>query len=491
MTADSLCYIMDYSGHYYRTNQANQLVAVSGERDAELFTFTQANSRINVGRKSSFYRVVPMEEGADSQTMEDEEMLENDMVIAKADTTMAVKNVAAENNATTLEESATTESEVAVSGDAATTVSEAIVLEDTTMAVSEATVPEEYPTVESAADISVGCLSTVKELAYDELIEQTPKSASSYDLSEMDWAEYLTHFTYLVSGLGGYRGELSQRLSDVEQKICDILHYIELCETDDDEAADLIELLRVCRENRRDIKDELQRIEYFQSDLGTNANAIKAKHALKSIKGLETRRYRPRKYDELFENCTMKDRRLKREDLIIRAERRENKKTIFGSTNGHDKGGEETMAEDRIYTSFDGRENDWLAFARSQADFYRNVYQYMTNLRLEISEIDEEIESVLTETEEANCNVAQGYKVFKRLKELRLARKDKSRELDCLRALTDYIDCSAFADTCEANLEEVESIMQVSEGAGETDCKRSDAGQRMVQPLEEVENMVS
>ena len=69
----------------------------------------------------------------------------------------------------------------------------------------------------------------------------------------MDWAEYLTHFTYLVEGLKDYRDELSKKHSDIDQKICDILHYIELCETDDNEAADLVELLRVCRENRREM----------------------------------------------------------------------------------------------------------------------------------------------------------------------------------------------------------------------------------------------
>ena len=124
----------------------------------------------------------------------------------------------------------------------------------------------------------------------------------------MDWAEYLTHFTYLVEGLKDYRDELSKKHSDIDQKICDILHYIELCETDDNEAADLVELLRVCRENRRDIKDELQRIEYFQNSFGTNTNVTKAKQALKSIKGLEKRKYKPRKYEELFENCVLKDR---------------------------------------------------------------------------------------------------------------------------------------------------------------------------------------
>lgn len=68
----------------------------------------------------------------------------------------------------------------------------------------------------------------------------------------------------------------------------------------------------------------------------------------------------------------------------------------------------------------------------------------------------------MSQTEDANCNVAQGYKIFKRLKDLRVERKAKSQELNCLYALTDYIDCEAFADTCEANLGGVEEAMGVS-----------------------------
>ena len=106
------------------------------------------------------------------------------------------------------------------------------------------------------------------------------------------------------------------------------------------------------------------------------------------------------------------------------------------------------MAQGRRYTTFDGKENDWLSFARQQVEFYRNAGDYINNLQLDIKEIDEEIENILEGTEDANCNVAQGYKVFKRLKELRLERKAKAKELDCLHALTDYIDCDALADTC-------------------------------------------
>ena len=70
MGTDSLYYIMDYSGHYYRTNQADQLVAVVGEQDATVFTFAQANRRICVGKKASFYCMVPIEEKADDMNGE-------------------------------------------------------------------------------------------------------------------------------------------------------------------------------------------------------------------------------------------------------------------------------------------------------------------------------------------------------------------------------------------------------------------------------------
>lgn len=376
MQTDSLYYIMDYSGNYYRTDMSDQLITAS-EKDATVFTFAQANSRIGTGKKAAFYCMIPIEEKSESEVVEEH-------------------------------------------------------------------------------------ISPIKELTYDEVCEQVEKNALSYDLSEMDWAEYLTHFTYIVSGLKDYRDDLAKRHSDIDQKICDILHYIELCETADEEAIDLVELLRVCRENRRDIKDELQRIEYFQNQIGTNANLVKANQALKSMKGLENRKYKPRKYEELFENCVMKEKHLQKDDLCSEQIRQENEKKNFDRRAICEKE-REKVVEERIYTPFDGKENDWMSFAKQQAEFYRHAGQYINNLQIDIHEIEEEIEDVLLKTEDANCNVAQGYKVFKKLKELRLEKKAKEKELHCLYALTDYIDCDALADTCEDNLAEVEGIIGTKE----------------------------
>ena len=166
MGTDSLYYIMDYSGNYYRIDKADQLVAVAGEQDATVFTFAQANSRICVGKKASFYCMVPIEE------------TEEDM-----------------------------------NG----TVSGSDEIDDYSGALP----------VEEQEENDDEYISPIKELTYDEVTEPIEKNVASYDLSEMDWAEYLTHFTYLVEGLKDYRDELSKKHSDIDQKICDILHYIE------------------------------------------------------------------------------------------------------------------------------------------------------------------------------------------------------------------------------------------------------------------------
>ena len=166
MGTDSLYYIMDYSGNYYRTNQADQLVSVVSQQDAMVFTFAQANSRICVGKKAAFYCMIPIEDSEDeTDAAECEEV--------SPDEEMGVNDMEKQEN----------------------------------------TGVEEY-------------FSPVKELTYDELTEQAEKDVSSYDLSEIDWAEYLTHFTYLVEGLKDYREDLASKHSDIDQKICDILHYI-------------------------------------------------------------------------------------------------------------------------------------------------------------------------------------------------------------------------------------------------------------------------
>lgn len=61
------------------------------------------------------------------------------------------------------------------------------------------------------------------------------------------------------------------------------------------------------------------------------------------------------------------------------------------------------MTEERSYTPFDGKQNDWISFAKQQAEFYKNAEQYITNIRLDIDEIDDEIEEIM-EVQSSNNN---------------------------------------------------------------------------------------
>ncbi|MBQ4283166.1 MAG: hypothetical protein IJB96_04480 [Lachnospira sp.] len=256
-------------------------------------------------------------------------------------------------------------------------------------------------------------LTQIIESEQDEI-----ESVLQYDMSKLDWEEFLTHFTYVIESLANYKSSLVEAQSDVDLRICDILHYIELCDVSDDEAARLVDLLRECREHRRIVKDEIICVDTFQKTVGTSGNVAKAKEALKAIKGLENRIYAPRKLSELFENSTMRipktDKKHRQEPSVTQMD--ENEVVFDIGIAGKET---EEMEYIRKCMVFDGRDNDWMAFAVQQAEFYRNVNQYIINIKLDIEDIEQEIADLMYENDSSNCNVTQGYKMLKHLKELR------------------------------------------------------------------------
>lgn len=124
---------------------------------------------------------------------------------------------------------------------------------------------------------------TTKELPVEEISESVEEIMAGYDLSEINWLEYLTHFIHIIDAVPKYQKGLVSAQSDVDKKICDVLHYIELCETNSQEAEGLVDLLRVCREKRREIKDELYQVDAFKQTLGTLQNASKAQSGIKFV----------------------------------------------------------------------------------------------------------------------------------------------------------------------------------------------------------------
>ena len=323
--------------------------------------------------------------------------------------------------------------------------------EEETEEIEETEVLEEAESEQSVAD---AIISTVRELKEAEISKASEGPTDEYDLSAINWEDYLTNFDYIASNINSYKDELSQKLAEVDKKICDILHYIELCDTDEADAQDLVELLRVCRENRREYKDEMFRAEMFQKNIGTNANLAKVKDAIKSIKGLANRKYTAREFSELFDGgvLTGKPRREKKQDQPETEIETETDTTEYQQE-------EIQMEYEKKETPFDGKENDWLDFARKQAEFYENANQYITNLEIEIDEIDNAVAALMDEIEKANCNVTQGYKMFKQLKDLRQARTKKETELKVLYNLTGNFDMGAMAEESRRSAEAIDEIL--------------------------------
>lgn len=304
------------------------------------------------------------------------------------------------------------------------------------------------------------------------LYEGDIKMSLPYDMKRINWIEYLTHFCYIASSINNYQDELNQALSNIDMQICDIMHYIELYNMNEDDSIRMIKLMKELREQRRDVKDEMVCIDNFERAIGTSNNIVKVKDSIKQIKKLSTRKYHPRKLQALFADCpekTIRDSKLTQimENNTCLDIEKEHKGNIDV---GQEKEEGVIMEYTKKKTVFDGKINNWMEFAKKQAEFYSNVGQYIYNLQIDMKEIDDEIEQTLNEIENANYNAAQGYKVFKHLKELRNVKNEKQKELDCLYILTESFDCGAMANAMEACVNEIEPVLaepeQVEKGTG-------------------------
>ena len=176
-------------------------------------------------------------------------------------------------------------------------------------------------------------------------------------------------------------------------------------------------------------------------------------NAIGSIEGLENRKYKPREYARLFEG----EETVGATDNNEIQNYEENVETIEPRRISLSKEGF-MMERTKKVTPFDEKENDWLEFARKQAEFYKSAGQYIVNNEIELGEIDADISDVMKEIEVSNCNVTQGYKLFKRLKDLRLKRKEKEMELNALYILTESFDMTAMEAISGRNADDIEML---------------------------------
>ena len=299
-------------------------------------------------------------------------------------------------------------------------------------------------------------LNNEQEMITDPIVLEENKLENTYDLKQLDWLEYLQHFCYLASSASNYREMLQKEQSDADLAVCDLLHYIELYEVGEGEYWKIIEQLKEARQRRRAAKDGMDIVEWFQNALGTSTNIAKAKAVIKQIEKLDRRRYVPRKFPELFIGAT------KCQSKVESAEGLQQEAMVQFEAEPER---EKPMYTTRKETIFDTASIDWLEFAKQQVDFYQYAEQYACNLQLDLKEIELQIENILVEIEDANCNAMQGYMVFKELKELRNKRKEKERELQAVQILVEPFNCSAMA---EAFQESVASIEKIRKGPEES-----------------------
>ena len=62
--------------------------------------------------------------------------------------------------------------------------------------------------------------------------------------------------------------------------------------------------------------------------------------------------------------------------------------------------------------------------------------------------------------------------------------------MNCLYALTDYMDCDALADTCEDNLAEIKGIMEVQEANDVTRIQPVEKEEKEIQVVANIKDMV-
>jgi hypothetical protein len=386
---------MDGNGNYYTVNGKDQLVVAKDKDEASVFTFVEANQRIGGGKKAKFYHTIPVDE---------QERLEPEFSVQ-----------CAENDGESITEDST----------------------------------EDHVIFHIVDKIGIG--QPQQDETESSRASDICQPIFEYNIEQVNWKEFVYYYIYLSTGTKKYQERLAKQHSDVEKGICDLLHYVELYDLTDEEGLRAMDMLKDARQRRRDIKDELSTIEFFQKMVGTGTNVSKARRFLEEIKKLDKRRYSPRKLKDLFEGMENK-----KTDRALYRQNREMMNNVWEEDVDHIDVEEQQM--DFCETVFDNQENDWLGFARQQMEFYQNVGQYMVNLQTTIDTINEEIESVMKKIEKANYNVTQGYKVFKELKDLRNEQKEKAHELAVLRIMTERFDIEAMEDAFADEVEAIEKL---------------------------------
>lgn len=117
-------------------------------------------------------------------------------------------------------------------------------------------------------------------------------------------------------------------------------------------------------------------------------------------------------------------------------------------------------------TIYENQDNDWLHIMGRQLDFYSNLEQYISNLKIEQEDLERDIEEVLLFIEENNCNAAQEGKLYIHLREHRIRRKEIIKELQLLEIWTESIECQKMVELYQHTIAKMQKLKKEQEQKG-------------------------
>jgi len=131
------------------------------------------------------------------------------------------------------------------------------------------------------------------------------KKPTMFDGLQNDWENTLSELCYMSSHIEEYQVNLKTMLSDVDKEVCDLLHYLELNDLDENEMLKTSKMLQDARRRRREIKDEMERTAVMRSTFLDKEFGIKVHQSLEQLEHMNGRIYTPRKLSGLFDQQQM------------------------------------------------------------------------------------------------------------------------------------------------------------------------------------------
>ena len=97
-----------------------------------------------------------------------------------------------------------------------------------------------------------------------------------------------------------------------------------------------------------------------------------------------------------------------------------------------------------------------------QLRFWQDIGAKVSLIKADISRLNEEINSILNYIEETNYNAAQGYKVYKVLRDKQLERKTLIKEATCLESLMSNVDTQKLVQGFKESMKVADEKIKVA-----------------------------